>query len=234
MDDLLASRNTSHMDTLTSGLHKAGESVESGIQEITSGISKGFQGLGSAMHISGGDHDNDPKSAGDSNNEREGTADKDKSKPASTTAQTPAAEQSTDHGLGGTFNTITSGFTSIFTPTADVLTAGAALSRNAANDGVAIGKKIAKSGLDMGSNVVTGTATLSGTALGGVISISSDTSGAVFEPVGSGLKTIEGLDKLGKGVEAINGLSLGAIRQVGQLTTKALHMDGKVWYLYFR
>jgi hypothetical protein len=129
---------------------------------------------------------------------------------------------------GGVFNSISSGVTAVIAPTADVAKSGATLARDSTNAGISIGQKIAKSGLDMGANVATGAATFTGTALEGVIVAAAETSGAVFEPIGSGLKAIEGLDKLGQGVETINGLSLGAIRQVGSLTAKSLNMSGMV------
>ena len=58
--------------------------------------------------------------------------------------------------------------------------------------------------------------------------MAAETSGAIFEPVGSGLKAVESLTKLGQGVEAINGLGIGAVNQVSALTLKALNMSGKV------
>ena len=108
------------------------------------------------------------------------------------------------------------------------MTSGAAITHDAVTGGFSIGQKVLKSGLDAGTNVVSGSASLAGTALGGVISAASETSGAVFEPVTSGLKTIHGLEELGKGINAINGLSLGAVRQVSQFTMKAINMSGKV------
>jgi hypothetical protein len=133
--------------------------------------------------------------------------------------------------FAGLFSSITSGVisgaSSILVPTADVLKSSATL----AQDGLSIGQKVAHSGLDIGANVATGTATIAGTALGGVVTQAAETSGDVFEPVGSGMKAIVGLHKLGglgRGVDAINGLPMGAIRQVTELTSKALTMSGKV------
>jgi hypothetical protein len=237
------------MDTLTSGLNKTGESVESGIRGITSGLSKGVQGLRNAISPSGSQETEGSNSGGgdkancdsrpvDEVHSR--TTTNDTSGPATGSGNAAhAAATNQTHIPGGVFferiaSGVTSGASSILAPTADALKSGATLSRDATRDGFLIGHKIAQSGLDMGSNVATGSATLAGTALGGVVEVAAETSGAVFEPVGSGLKAVEGLNKLGQGgVEAINGLSLGAVKQVGQLTMKALNMSGKVESLSF-
>jgi hypothetical protein len=85
----------------------------------------------------------------------------------------------------------------------------------------------ANSHRDTGTNVITGTGNLTGTALGGIISVAAESSGArrcfKVEPVTCGLRTIHGLEKLGKGIEAINGLSIGVVKQVSQLTIKAIN-----------
>ncbi|KAF8578126.1 hypothetical protein K439DRAFT_1362995 [Ramaria rubella] len=93
------------------------------------------------------------------------------------------------------------------------------------NQGLSIGQNVAKSGLDMGANIVTGTASLTGTALGGVIGAAAETTDAVFLPVNAGLTTLAGLDKLGKGFETVNGLSIGAVRKFNELTTKAVNLN---------
>jgi len=132
------------------------------------------------------------------------------------------------NGGGGLFNLISSGAATVFAPAAAVAGSGAALVRDSTLAGMSIAQHVGQSGLDMGVNLATGTATFAGTALGGVVEAASETSGAVFEPVGSGLRAIEGLEKLGQGVNMINGLPLGAVRQVRTLTTKALNMSGMV------
>jgi hypothetical protein len=143
------------------------------------------------------------------------------------TRQTPDTSE-VDKKSGGIFHGISSGTTAFLAPTADFAKSGAAIVRDSTSAGLSIGQNIAQSGLDLGTNVATGTASFAGTALEGVVSAAAEASGAVFEPVGSGLRAIQGLDKLGQGVETINGLSLGAVRQVGSLTTKALSMTAMV------
>ena len=116
----------------------------------------------------------------------------------------------------------------------DVATGTASLIRNATDAGVSIGIKVAQSGLDMSADVVAGTSSLAGTALGGIVAAAAETTSTVFEPVGAGIKTLEGLNQLGMhGVEAINGLSVAAVRKVSELTREALNMDGKVHIPYF-
>ncbi|KAJ4490009.1 hypothetical protein J3R30DRAFT_3746956 [Lentinula aciculospora] len=124
-------------------------------------------------------------------------------------------------------NTTTSGFTSGINFTSDLAKNGAQLASDAANAGVSISQTVAKSGLDMSIGVVGGTADLAGTAIGGIVNTAAETSGKVFEPVASGLKAVEGFDKLGDGLMAINGLPVGAVKTVGKWTMTALNMSGK-------
>ncbi|KAJ7611169.1 hypothetical protein FB45DRAFT_1037506 [Roridomyces roridus] len=85
-----------------------------------------------------------------------------------------------------------------------------------------------KSGLDFGVGVVGGTADLAGTALGGIVNTAAETSGKVLEPVGSGLKAIEGFGELGavQGMQKINGLLVSAVQQVGSWTMQGLMVLG--------
>jgi hypothetical protein len=214
--------HTCNMNTLTSGLHAAGEGIGQGVGGVASIWHK-------AVTPSQGTDDKarDPPESDDTGKDPAATKkSEDASSPASGSVPTTA-----EHG-GGLFHSVTTGITSganfIFSPTAGALTSSTTLVRDATAEGFSIGQKVAKSGLDMGTNVVTGTASFTGTALGGVISTAAETSGAVFEPVGSGLKAVQGLDKLGHGVDAIKGLAVGAVSQVSLLTTKALNMSGKV------
>ncbi|THU87068.1 hypothetical protein K435DRAFT_762888 [Dendrothele bispora CBS 962.96] len=112
--------------------------------------------------------------------------------------------------------------------TADLAKNGAQLASDATNAGISIGQSVAKAGLDTSANVVSGTADLTGTAIGGIINTAAETSGKVFEPVASGLKSIEAFDKLGEGLETINGLAVAAVKQVGSLTMRSLNMSGKM------
>jgi hypothetical protein len=58
--------------------------------------------------------------------------------------------------------------------------------------------------------------------------VASATTGAVFDPVANGLKAIEGLEGLGEGVDAINGLSTKALQGVASVTKEALQVAGRV------
>ncbi|KAJ3999719.1 hypothetical protein F5050DRAFT_851599 [Lentinula boryana] len=124
-------------------------------------------------------------------------------------------------------NTTQSGLTSGINFTSDLAKNGAQLASDTASAGASISQTVAKSGLDMSIGVVGGTADLAGTAIGGIINTAAETSGKVFEPVASGLKAVEGFDKLGDGLMAINGLPVGAVQTVGKWTMTALNMSGK-------
>ncbi|KAH7869525.1 uncharacterized protein C8R40DRAFT_1176669 [Lentinula edodes] len=134
-------------------------------------------------------------------------------------------------GIGKASSTITStttsGLTSGINFTSDLAKNGAQLASDTANAGVSISRTVARSGLDMSIGVVGGTADLAGTAIGGIVNTAAETSGKVFEPVASGLKAVEGFDKLGDGLMAINGLPVGAVQTVGRWTMTALNMSGK-------
>jgi hypothetical protein len=222
------------METLIGELKKTGDSVGQGVGRVATGIGKGLEEGGHVLQqgLGGG-----PASTHHNADASERPIDttkvaSDTTKGTSQVSSDSAGQaQETAAGgsqSGGLFTTLFSGASAILAPTADIAKSGAALARDSATAGLSIGQKVAKSGLDMGANVATGTAAMTGTALGGVVAAAAETSGAVFEPIGSGLKAIEGLDKLGQGVETINGLSLGAVRQVSSLTRKSLNMSGVV------
>ncbi|KAJ3764452.1 hypothetical protein EV360DRAFT_77397 [Lentinula raphanica] len=129
---------------------------------------------------------------------------------------------------GSTFtNTTKSGITTGINFTSDLARDSAQLASDVTNAGLSISQTVAKSGLDMSIGVVGGTADLAGTAIGGIVNTAAETSGKVFEPVASGLKAVEGFDKLGDGLTAINGLPVGAVQTVGKWTMTALNMSGK-------
>ena len=69
---------------------------------------------------------------------------------------------------------------------------------------------------------------LAGTAVGGVVNLAAETSGAVFEPVTAGLRSIEGLQSVANGLEKINGLPMAAVKEMSSLTFKAMNMSGRV------
>jgi hypothetical protein len=229
------------MNTLTGGLKKTSDSLGQGVGKVTSGTGKGLQdggnaieqGLGGGRAKDGGNtlnHDSRATTAHLANSSTKLASDTTKDASRVTSDSTRHIPDTSGEGdkFGGIFHSISSGATALLSPTADFAKSGGAIVRDSTSAGLSIGQRVAQSGLDFGANVATGTATITGTALGGVVSAAAETSGAVFEPVGSGLRAIQGLDKLGQGVETINGLSLGAVRQVGSLTTKALAMTAMV------
>lgn len=145
-------------------------------------------------------------------------------------------------GIGKASSTITStttsGLTSGINFTSDLAKNGAQLASDTANAGVSISRTVARSGLDMSIGVVGGTADLAGTAIGGIINTAAETSGKVFEPVASGLKAVEGFDKLGDGLMAINGLPVGAVQTVGKWTMtvsveRTISAPRSFWLIFF-
>jgi hypothetical protein len=235
------------MSVLASGLNTTADFIGKGVGNATSGVTEGAKGIGNALDgvrgfvSNAGDQPRRSnarsRSASNSGRAQPSGTHGDGSRPASGTAQHATSSDQDGKDSGGLFSTITSGVTSgatwVLSPTAEALKSGATLAHDATTEGFSIGQKIAKSGLDMSSNVVTGTASFTGTALGGVVTTAAETSGALFEPVGSGLKAIEGLNKLGQqGFDGINGLGIGAVNQVSTLTLKALNMSGMVKSLF--
>ena len=214
------------MNAFTSGFTKTTDALGKGVGGIASGLGD-ILGQGTAT-----------QGSADSKDDGQGIRVGSHTPPNLSAAdESPPATQQVKHGglFGNITSSVTAGASAVMAPTADAAKSGVALARDATGAGLTIGHHIAKSGLDIGSDVVAGTASLTGTALGGVVAAAADTSGVVFQPIGSGLKAIEGLEGLGKlgeqGVEAINGLSLGAVRKVSELTKKALNMSGKVWII---
>lgn len=118
----------------------------------------------------------------------------------------------------------TSGLTSGLNFTSDLVT-------STSKAGLSISQTVAQSSLDFSIGVVGGTADLAGTAIGGIVNTAAETSGKVFEPVVSGLKAVEGFEKLGEtvgdGLNVINGLPIAAAQQVGRWTMQAANMSGK-------
>ena len=232
------------MNTLTGALKTASDNLGQGVGKVTTGVGKGLQdggnavgqGLGGGHAKEGGNTSNHDSRATTAHLTDNSKLASDTTKNASRVTSDPTRQISdTSEGdkSGGIFHSISSGTTAFLSPTADFAKSGVSIVRDSTSAGLSIGQKVAQSGLDFGANVATGTAAFTGTALGGVVSAAAETSGAVFEPVGSGLMAIQGLDKLGQGIETINGLSLGAVRQVGSLTTKALTMTAMVRCLVF-
>ena len=54
------------------------------------------------------------------------------------------------------------------------------------------------------------------------------TTGAIFDPVSNTLKSIEGLEGLGEGLDKINGLSTVALRAIADTTKKAIKLGTRV------
>jgi hypothetical protein len=224
------------MDVLTRGfsVQNTAQSVQKGLGDITSSIGKGVQSVGNVVGVQPTHKENGSGEGGAQSHQKRDQKFDDQAK-SSIEPEAQGKSRSSRHYESMPLSFFKgSGFassitTSIFAP----VKSGAAVSHDALKGGFAIGQNVLRSGLDAGTNVVTGTANLAGTALGGVISAASESSGAVFEPVTSGLTTIRGLEELGKGIEAINGLSIGAVKQVNQLTMKAINMSGKVQSMLF-
>ncbi|KAF8184065.1 hypothetical protein K438DRAFT_1937357 [Mycena galopus ATCC 62051] len=95
------------------------------------------------------------------------------------------------------------------------------------SSGFEIAASLSKDALDLQRNVAGGVTTLAGTAIDGVITTVTTTTGMVFDPVANGLKSIEGLEGLGEGIDNINGLSTTALRSVGETTKKAISLAGR-------
>jgi hypothetical protein len=119
------------------------------------------------------------------------------------------------------------GVNSSVTAATNLTTNTATLTKDATNAGLAISQKVAKSGMNTTSNVVTHAADITGTALGGVVHMAANTT-QVFEPVSSGLRAVEGFAHLGDSSDRINGLVIGAARQIERWAMRALNMSGMV------
>ena len=234
------------MNAFTDGLKLTTDSIGG----VAAGIGKGLQSIEHGLNLDSKEGSKEEqasdtkKDTRDTQSEHTSTLEHDlQSDIKEDTKLEPTQPPSAPAGPANLFTTLTSGATTLLAPTTYVAKSGASLARDATSAGLSIGSKVAHSGLDISVNVATGTASLAGTALGGVVAAAAETSGVVFQPVGSGLKALEGLDRLGEqGVQAINGLSLGAVRKVSEMTTKALNMSGKVprhiysilWLMIFR
>ncbi|KZV65252.1 hypothetical protein PENSPDRAFT_587151 [Peniophora sp. CONT] len=89
-------------------------------------------------------------------------------------------------------------------------------------NGFQLAATLSKTGLDLQKNVVGSVGAIGGTAIDGVAV--TMTTGAVFDPISSTLKSIEGLEGLGEGLDKINGLSTEALRAVADTTKKAIKL----------
>lgn len=131
-------------------------------------------------------------------------------------------------GLGSVGNTLSSGATTVTNPAVEAGKAGGGFLKDTTSAGADIGKSVADTGTNATTGVAGGTADLTGTAVGSIVQTAADTTGKIFQPVASGLKAIEGLQSLGENLEKVNGLPIGAIRQVSTLAIKAVNMSGVV------
>jgi len=95
------------------------------------------------------------------------------------------------------------------------------------SSGFEIAASLSKDALDLQRNVAGGVSSLGGTAIDGVITAVTTTTGVVFDPVANSLKSIEGLEALGEGIDSINGLSTAALQSVGETTKKAIKLAGR-------
>ncbi|VDC02218.1 unnamed protein product [Peniophora sp. CBMAI 1063] len=91
-------------------------------------------------------------------------------------------------------------------------------------NGFQLAANISKTGLDLQKNVVGSVGAIGGTAIDGVVTAVTMTTGAVFDPISNTLKSIEGLEGLGEGLDKINGLSTVALRAVADTTKKAIKL----------
>ncbi|KAF8520402.1 hypothetical protein BU17DRAFT_14519, partial [Hysterangium stoloniferum] len=104
---------------------------------------------------------------------------------------------------------------------------GAAIIGGATSSGITIGLQIASTGADLGADVTAGTINIAGTALGTIVQAAAGISGATFDPIGSGLTALEGLNCAGTGLQTVNGLALGAVQKICEMTKEALQIDGR-------
>ncbi|KAF7982600.1 hypothetical protein HWV62_27626 [Athelia sp. TMB] len=222
------------MNTFTNGFKQTTGGLVDGVGGIASGVGQGVSSITGQGRTSHDDirKPDAPANIGNASN----SAQIDNSDQVQ--SQQPQEAQP-EQSKGGFMGGVTSGFSAVGNGIQGGASAvgggvvlvgksGGALVSGAASAGANIGQTVAKGGFDLGQNVVGGVADLTGTALGGVVDLAVQTSGAVFEPVGAGLKTLDGLQELaGPGVDFINGLPMGAVREFASLTTKALNMSGK-------
>ncbi|KIY73885.1 hypothetical protein CYLTODRAFT_428152 [Cylindrobasidium torrendii FP15055 ss-10] len=95
------------------------------------------------------------------------------------------------------------------------------------SNGFQLAGNISKETLDLQRNVASGIGGMGGTAIDAVVGAASAGTGAVFDPIANGLKSIEGLEALGEGVDQINGLSTNALQGVASITKEALAVAGR-------
>ncbi|EEB94283.1 hypothetical protein MPER_06923, partial [Moniliophthora perniciosa FA553] len=92
------------------------------------------------------------------------------------------------------------------------------------SDGFQIAGNLSKNAFDLQKNVVQGVTGLGGTAIDGVVTRYDR---CCFRSNANSLKAIEGLEGLGEGVDAINGISTKALQGVASVTKEALQVAGK-------
>ncbi|KZP16644.1 hypothetical protein FIBSPDRAFT_865791 [Athelia psychrophila] len=213
------------MNAFTNGLKTAGGGISDGVGGIASGVSSGVGTLTGQGRTKPEDAKDPAAPTNIANASNSTQIDNSDQPPASEGTAQP--QQGGGGFLGSVTGGVASGFSAVGGGVVAVGKSGGALVTGAAQAGANIGQTVGQAGLDLTQNVVGGVADLTGTVLGGVVDAAAQTSGAVFEPVGAGLKTLEGLQHIGPGIEFINGLPMGAVRELATLTTKALNMSGK-------
>ncbi|KAJ7699300.1 hypothetical protein B0H17DRAFT_306718 [Mycena rosella] len=213
------------------GIQEGGKFVANSAQQGASGVGKGLNtGFNTASGAFAPGKDKKEEDA-----QLKSTSD---GTPDAPTQQSPASPEAEAKHRQSVFGTIGGGISSGFQGAGDfvatgataaggALQSGAGLIGDVTKSGLHIGETVARTGLDMTGSVVVGTVGLAGTAVGGVVNLAAETSGAVFEPVVAGLRSIEGLQGLADNLEKINGLPMAAIKQVSSLTFKAMNMSGK-------
>ncbi|KAJ7133660.1 hypothetical protein C8R43DRAFT_956505 [Mycena crocata] len=209
---------TSILSNTGKSLSDGANSLGKGVTDTGSAIGKGATDAGSAVGKDASDAGQGAFDAGKTAGKGVGDVAGNAGKGISDTGSTAFK------GVGDAGQTVGKGLT-------DAGQAGLQAGKDAAGKGFSSGFEIAaslsKDALDLQKNVAGGVTSLGGTAIDGVITAVTTTTGVVFDPIANSLKSIEGLEGLGEGVDAINGLSTAALRSVGETTKKAIKLAGR-------
>ncbi|KAI0309721.1 hypothetical protein OF83DRAFT_1071600 [Amylostereum chailletii] len=108
-----------------------------------------------------------------------------------------------------------------------VVQGGAGIVGTGFSNGFELAANMSKNAFDLQRSVAGGVGGIAGTAVDGVVTAASATTGAVFDPLANSLKAVEGLESLGEGLDAINGLSVQSLQQVANATKKAIALAGQ-------
>ncbi|KAH8826946.1 hypothetical protein DL96DRAFT_1710101 [Flagelloscypha sp. PMI_526] len=219
-------------NTASQGLHgvqSTGKFVANTAQQGATGVGKGLNsGLNTVTGAFSPGHEKNEQDAQLKTNssQKEGSS----TSSAPPPAEPPATEAEAKHRQS-VFGTLGGGISSGIKGAGNFVASGAqsgvGILGDVTKSGLHVGQTVAKTGLDLTASVVVGSVGLAGTAVGGVVNLAAETSGAVFEPVTAGLRSIEGLQSVANGLEKINGLPMAAVKEVSSLTFKAMNMSGR-------